>query len=71
QMFGSMITPAANYLILPKPSEIKRYLDWRSIINISTPQVVAHDFVYSINLAKPTFQCVIDFLENEWQNNLL
>ena len=73
QMFGSMATAAACFLILPKPSTIEKYLDWRSVgASFHSPQVNnLNDFQHTINIVKPAFDTVIKFLEEEWKRNLI
>jgi len=73
QMFGSMATAAAGLLILPKPSEIEKYLDWRSIgASFHSPQVNSlDDFQHTRNIAEPAFDAVIEFLEDEWRRNII
>jgi len=70
QMFGSIVTPAAGFIALPRPSEIEKYLDWRSV-GVSYHSSNIHDFLYSKDIVKLSFDEVIIYLEAEWKNNLL
>ncbi len=70
QTFGSLITPAANLLILPKTDTINHYLDWREI-GKSYHSKNINDFLHSVNIVDSAIDEVVRFLEAEWKNNLL
>jgi len=73
QMFGAMATSAANYLILPKPEAIEKYLDWRQVGQSFHSQTNNNliDFLHSVNIVNPAVEEVTAFLNTEWNVHLL
>ncbi len=70
QAFGSLITPQAGNIALPKPAEVKKYLDWRNV-GASWESSGIRDFLYAKDIVKDAFDCVLSFLETEWRKHLL
>ncbi len=69
QMFPSLATPAAGFLIYAKPQFIQEFLDWRSLRNLDRSS--ANKLMHGTNIIKLAFDEVINFLELEWKRNLI
>lgn len=70
QMFACSATQGAGFLHLPNVGKIENYIDWRTVFH-SCEIGDLQDFMWSKNIAENSFNKVINFLEQEWQKNLL
>lgn len=70
-VFASIATPQAGFIALPKPDKIENYLDWRKVFNSKQSKEELINFLYTGDITNSLFEETINFLESEWQKNLL